>query len=150
VGNPALTLVFSVLLLFAGAMSVTGYASRLRFGRKTAWMAGGVSGLLGGLVGNQGGIRSAALLGFGLNRSAFVGTATATGLIVDVARMPVYFYTSGDELIAMTRTITIATAGVIVGTILGMRVLRRIPESTFRPIVGVLLIALGVVMFVRR
>ena len=37
-----------------------------------AWLAGALSGLLGGLVGNQGGIRSAALLGFNLSKANFV------------------------------------------------------------------------------
>jgi len=31
--------------------------SRVRLNRAAAWIAGAVSGLLGGLVGNQGGIR---------------------------------------------------------------------------------------------
>ena len=51
--------------------------------------------MLGGLVGNQGGLRSAALLGFRLDRDTFVATATAIGLFVDGARMPIYFFTHG-------------------------------------------------------
>jgi hypothetical protein len=50
---------------------------------------GAVSGVLGSLVGNQGGIRSLAMLGFDVPRRAFVATATAVGLIVDGARLPV-------------------------------------------------------------
>jgi hypothetical protein len=56
----------------------------MRFGRITGYMAGALSGLFGGLVGNQGGIRSAALMGFDINKEAFVATATAIGLVVDV------------------------------------------------------------------
>jgi uncharacterized protein len=66
--NRWLTVVFGVLLLFAAASEVTGLARRMRFHGSVAWMAGAVSGLLGGLVGNQGGIRSAALLGFNLSK----------------------------------------------------------------------------------
>src|SRR5262245_39355711 len=62
--NRWLNAVFGVLLLFAAASEVTGLARRMRFRGWIAWVAGAVSGLLGGLVGNQGGIRSAALLGF--------------------------------------------------------------------------------------
>jgi uncharacterized membrane protein YfcA len=143
-GNPVLTLVFAILLIFAGAVNLTGYASKLRFGRRSAWFAGALSGLLGGLVGNQGGIRSAALLGFNLDRNEFVTTATAIGLIVDAARMPVYFAAAGYQLTSMIRPIVIATAGVVTGTLLGMRVLRRMPEHWFRRIVGALVLALGV------
>ncbi len=52
--NPALTFIFAALLIFAGVAGLTGYTRRMRFGPRMAWIAGGLSGLLGGLVGNQG------------------------------------------------------------------------------------------------
>ncbi len=58
-----LSYVLAALLVFAGVTGLTGLAQRMRFGRKSAWAAGALSGIFGGLVGNQGGIRSAALLG---------------------------------------------------------------------------------------
>ncbi len=61
-GGPVLTIVFAGLLLFAGGSSLSGLAERMRFERVSAWVARGMSGLLGGLVGDQGGIRSATLL----------------------------------------------------------------------------------------
>jgi uncharacterized protein len=64
VSNRWLNVVFGLLLLFAAISEATGLARRMRFRGWVAWVAGAVSGLLGGLVGNQGGIRSAALLGF--------------------------------------------------------------------------------------
>ncbi|MDM7915313.1 MAG: TSUP family transporter [Candidatus Eisenbacteria bacterium] len=67
VRGAALTLVLAALLIFAGGATLSGLSRRLRFGRRTAWVAGAVSGLFGGLVGNQGGIRAAALLGFDLS-----------------------------------------------------------------------------------
>ena len=39
-----------------------------------------------------------------------------------------------------------ATAGVVIGTAFGARVLGRIPERTFRRIVAVLLLLLGIYM----
>jgi uncharacterized membrane protein YfcA len=147
--NPALTLVFAALLMFAGAMSVTGRSRKMRLGPKAAWIAGAVSGMLGGLVGNQGGIRSAALLGFGLNRQAFVATATAIGLAVDAARMPVYFVAEGRQILAIPGVIVSSTLGVLAGTFLGTKLLRRIPEEVFHRIVGVIVLALGVFMMWR-
>lgn len=81
-----LTMLFGGLLLFAAVSELTGLAGRMRFQGRVAWLAGAVSGALGGLVGNQGGLRSAALLGFGLSKETFVATATAVGLVVDGAR----------------------------------------------------------------
>ena len=92
--------VLGVLLVFAGITGVTGLASRMRFGRRAGWIAGALSGMFGGLVGNQGGIRSAALLGFALQRDAFVATATAIALLVDVFRMPVYAALQFREIVA--------------------------------------------------
>ena len=96
--SPLLSVVFGALLIFAGASGLTALAEKMHFGRNIAWIAGGTSGFFGGLVGNQGGIRSAALLGFDVSKEAFVATATAVALIVDGARMPVYFVTQTGEL----------------------------------------------------
>jgi len=76
-------MVFGCLLLCAGLSGLSGLADRMRFRRGVAWVGGALSGFFGGLVGNQGGIRSAGLLGFDLPKEALVATATAIALIVD-------------------------------------------------------------------
>jgi uncharacterized membrane protein YfcA len=148
--SPVLTIVFGLLLLFAGASTLFGVTQKMRFGRKTAWIAGAVSGLFGGLVGNQGGIRSAALLGFDIEKESFVATATAIGLVVDGARMPVYIATQSRGMWSARIEIAVAIAGVVVGTLAGVRLLRRIPERWFRRAVGILILLLGAYMLVRR
>jgi uncharacterized membrane protein YfcA len=141
-----LTMVFGALLLFVAVSELTGLSKRMRFRGPAAWIAGALSGLLGGLVGNQGGIRSAAMLGVDVSRQAFVGTATAVALIVDGARLPVYLATSGRDLLAMWTTIAVATAGVGAGTLFGHRLLTRIPEAQFRFVVATMLAVLGSAM----
>jgi uncharacterized protein len=140
----SLTIVFGALLIFVGISGLTGLAQRMRFHGAVAWVAGAVSGMFGGLVGNQGGIRSAALLGFALSRDTFVATATAIGLFVDGARMPVYLITQHAQLRALFLQIAIASAGVGIGTLFGTRLLKRIPETTFRIIVSLLILGLGI------
>jgi uncharacterized membrane protein YfcA len=142
----ALSVVFGLLLLFVAASEVTGLSRRLRFEGPMAWIAGGTSGLLGGLVGNQGGIRSAALLGMDLQRQSFVATATAVGLAVDAARMPVYMVTTGSAIAAIWPLVALATAGVVAGTLLGTNALLRMPEAIFRRSLAVLLAVLGSAM----
>src|SRR5207248_3659763 len=122
--GPALAIVRGVRLGFAGGMGLTGLAERLRFRGPWAWAAGAASGAFGGLVGNQGGIRSAALLGFDLPKEAFVATATAIALVVDAMRVPVYLVTQPGQLAACWPLIALATAGVVAGTLAGERVLR--------------------------
>jgi uncharacterized protein len=141
--NRALGIVFGCLLLFVGISELTGVMTRVRFGRRAAWIAGTLSGVLGGLVGNQGGIRSAALLAFDTDKQTFVGTATAVGLVVDGARMPVYLITERSGLLPLWPLIAVATVGVVTGTLVGTRVLRRVPDRQFRVVVAFLLLALG-------
>lgn len=146
--SPILTAVLGVLLVFAGAMGVTSHASKMRFAGWTAWVAGAASGVFGGLVGNQGGIRSAALLAFDIRKEAFVATATAVGLLVDGARMPVYFLTQGSDIAAAWPYVAAATVGVVAGTLAGERFLAWIPEATFRPVVSAIILILGVALLV--
>jgi uncharacterized protein len=144
--SPVLAYILGALLVFAGLTGLTGISRKMRFGRKAAWLGGAVSGLLGGLVGNQGGIRSAALLGFNLEAKTFVATATAIALIVDGARMPVYFFTSPATVERLVLWIAVMVVGGAIGTIAGGRVLARIPETYFRRLVSLLILALGIVM----
>ena len=53
VQNVVLTIIFGCLLIFAGMMGLTGLSDKLRFKGIIVWLAGGVSGFFGGLVGNQ-------------------------------------------------------------------------------------------------
>jgi uncharacterized membrane protein YfcA len=146
----ALAVVLGCLLLFVGVSELTGLMQRVRLGRRGAWIAGAVSGAFGGLVGNQGGIRSAALLAFEGDKETFVATATAIGLIVDGARMPVYLATEWAALGAVWPLIAVATAGVVAGTLAGRRVLAIVPEPVFRRLVSVLLLALGAWLILQR
>lgn len=142
----ALSVVFGVLLLLAASAELTGWMQRVQWGRASAWLAGLLSGLFGGLVGNQGSIRSAAMLGFNVPKEAFVATATAIALFVDAARLPVYLAMRWREIAAIWPLVALATLGVVIGTALGTRVLGRLPQRVFRRTVAVLLLALGVTM----
>jgi uncharacterized protein len=143
VEGPILTAVFGSLLVFAGLAGLSGLAERMRFSGVLAWIAGAVSGFLGGLVGNQGGIRSAAMLGVDVPKEAFVATATAIALIVDVARVPAYLMTQGQDFVNLWFLITASTAGVVIGTLIGAPVLKRVPERVFRPVVSAIVLILG-------
>jgi len=147
--NEWLTILFGVLLLFAAIGEISGFARRMRFRGWVAWVAGALSGLLGGLVGNQGGIRSAALIGFDLRKEMFVGTATAIALFVDGARVPIYLYMEHGEMRTRLSWMLLAIAGVIVGTLAGNRTLGRIPDIWFRRVLALMLAVLGTVMLTR-
>lgn len=146
VSSRALSVVFGVLLILAATSEFTGWMQRVRWGRRSAWAAGALSGALGGLVGNQGGIRSAAMLGFDVRRESFVATASAVGLFVDGARLPVYLATQWREIAAVWPLVLTATLGVVLGTAFGARTLGRVPVRVFRRLIAVFLLLLGVYM----
>jgi uncharacterized membrane protein YfcA len=144
----SLTIVFGFLLLFTAAAELTGWIRRLRWGRSFGWIAGGVSGFLGGLVGNQGSVRTIGLLAYDESPTAFVATATTVALIVDFARMPVYLANQAGEIAALWPILVVASGGVVAGTAMGVRILPHLRKQTFRRTVAVLLAALGGAMLI--
>ena len=144
VSSPLLTVILGALLILSGLSQLSGFGARWRITGGWSIGAGLLSGVFGGLVGNQGGIRSAALLRFDLAPQALVATATATALLVDLARLPLYLATAGQEMADAWPIVLVATAGALVGTLAGVPVLRQLPEAVFRMSLAVLLLALGI------
>lgn len=143
-GGPALTTVLAALLILTAMAGLTGWTQRWHPRGPLVALLGLASGAFGGLAGNQGGLRAAALSPFGLAPAAFVATATATGLLVDVARTPVYLWRAGPTLAALRLPIGVAALGVLLGTLLGERLLLGLPPERFRRIVAAAIGALGV------
>jgi hypothetical protein len=139
-----LAYVLAALLIFAGITGLLGIT--LRFGRTGAWIAGALSGLLGGLVGNQGGIRAGAMLGFDVRKEAFIATSTAVALFIDGMRVPVYLVTQGRELLRVWPLVAASMVAVVAGTLVGRLILGRISEAKFKRIVSALILALGISM----
>lgn len=147
--SPALAVVFGALLIFAGVAQLTGHAQHWRLRGGLVWVAGAASGLFGGLVGNQGGIRSAAMLEFDLTKERFVATATAIALCVDAARMPVYVVAERGQVAAIWPLVLLATVGVVAGTLAGGRLLARVSQRRFRQVVGAIILLLGIATLIR-
>ena len=143
-----LRIVFSIMLIVAGTIGVLQISERLRFGKIGAAVAGFASGLFGGLVGEQGGIRSVALLNFDVEKEAFIATATATGLIVDAVRMPTYFLTQSNQISGFLFLIFLTSIPVLFGTLAGNVVLKRIPEAFFKRTVSLLILVLGIFLLI--
>jgi uncharacterized membrane protein YfcA len=148
-GGPTLTRVLGALLVLTALSGLTGWASRVHLPRWGAMLLGAASGFFGGVAGNQGGIRAGALLGVGLGPAAFVATSTMSGVIVDVARAPVYLHLRGDAVLAAWPVVSVATLGALVGTLAGERALFGLSPERFRVVVAALVGALGLWLLVR-
>lgn len=143
-GPTTLTGVLGGLLLLTALAQLTGWTARWHPRGPLVAVFGLLSGFFGGVAGNQGGLRSAALTAFKLSPVRFVATATATGVLVDLARTPVYLWSSGPQLLPLAVPIGIATAGVLIGTLLGERILLGLSPRRFGQVVGAAIGVLGI------
>ena len=142
-GTSALTRLLGLLLLLTAAAQLTGLSTRWQPRGLLVALLGLCSGFFGGIVGNQGGLRAAALTAFALPPRRFVATATAIGLLVDMARAPVYVWVSGPELAALWAPIGVASIGVLIGTLIGERILFGLSPARFGRLVGAAIGVLG-------
>jgi hypothetical protein len=143
-GVTALTRVLGGLLLLTATAGITGWSSRWRPRGAMVWLLGVGSGFFGGIAGNQGGLRAAALTAFRLAPAVFVATAAASGLMVDLARVPIYLWRAGGDLLSLATPIATASAGVLIGTVAGERILLGMPPERFRRFISIAIGALGV------
>jgi uncharacterized membrane protein YfcA len=108
------------------------------------WAGGLASGLLGGLTGHQGAIRSAFFLGKDLPKETFIATGAAVACAVDITRIAVYvqlFHSLGGSI--PWPVVGAGIVGAAVGLSVGSIGLRNAPARTFRKIIGIALMVFG-------
>lgn len=135
--------VLGALLVLTGIANLTNGFGRWQPSAIVAAAVGLMSGIFGGLVGNQGGLRAAGLSAFRLEPRAFLATGTAVAVLIDVARTPFYLWRGGETLMELWLPIAIATAGCLAGTIAGERVFMRMSPALYRRVVGTAVLLLG-------
>lgn len=147
--SPLLVGALGVLLLATGIANLTRGFGQWTPPIPVAIALGLVSGLFGGLAGNQGGLRAAGLMAFRLAPRPFLATSTAVALVVDLARTPVYLSRGGDALVAWWPAITVATIGCLAGTVLGERVLLGLRPERYRQAIGAAVALVGAWLIAR-
>jgi uncharacterized membrane protein YfcA len=140
----------AIMLAFA-AMELMPSFDRWAFDAKWLPVGGVVSGFFGGLSGHQGALRSAFLVRCGLTKEAFIGTGVAAAVIVDLARLAVYGAESmrGHFSSATHDRWWLVAAGCVaafIGSYAGSKLVKKVTLRTVRVIVGVMLMALGVLI----
>ena len=107
--------------------------------------AGGfLSGFLGGLLGNQGAIRSAYLLNYVLEKEVFIGTSTVLALVIDAARIPVYLSSQRPLFRHIPWEFALLIVCALAGTLVGKQVLKRFSSGAFRKVVAGFVIVIGI------
>ena len=141
---PSATLTFVLgvfLLLYVVASLAAAERMRLPATRGTLMLGGASSGLIAGLIGTGGAIRSACLLAFGLPKEVYLGTSAALALVVDATRVPVYL----SEHLLVGRGLGVASLILVAfaGSWLGQRVVRRVAAHAFHRFILVMLALMG-------
>jgi hypothetical protein len=139
----ALTRILGVLLLMTASAGITGWSEHWTPRGPLVWVLGALSGFCGGIVGNQGGLRAAALSAFGLTPAVFVATSTLIGVLIDIVRTPVYLCRASEGLAGLWSLVVLAIVGVLAGTLVGGRVLMGLSRQRFRVMVSIAIGLLG-------
>lgn len=140
----------SLLKVFLGLFLVT--IGILEFTPQRTWkfpqqfdvVGGFLSGLMGGLIGNQGAIRSAYLLNYDLSKEAFIATATAISIVIDLSRIPIYVIQQSAMLEGATLELPLVIGVAFAGTLVGKQVLKKVSLERFRLMIAIMLIIVGI------
>jgi uncharacterized membrane protein YfcA len=89
------------------------------------------------------------MLSFSLPPVRYVATATATAMLVDIVRTPIYVWRAGPVLTELLVPLGVATVGVLIGTVLGERILLGLSVRQFRYAIAILIGLLGVWLLVQ-
>lgn len=109
------------------------------------WIGGIASGLLGGITGHQGAIRSAFFLGKNLPKETFIATGAAVACAVDLTRLAIYVQTLPIlEGVMPWPVIMAGIVGAAAGLVLGRIGLSKISTGLFRKLVGAVLFGFGI------
>ncbi len=137
---------FGLFLVAYGLSQFLPAGAGLRIPRWLDPVGGFLSGLLGGLIGNQGAIRSLYLLNYRLDKKEFVASAALIAVVIDCTRIPVYVYTMHGHLAANGLLLLTVVASSVAGTALASRVLPQVSAELFKRIILVAVVLLGALM----
>lgn len=144
-------LTIGIIISFFALFDLLPRFKKLSFDAKFMPLGGAISGLFGGLSGNQGALRSAFLIKAGLSKEAFIGTGVVIAIIIDVSRLLVYGFSYYQSSISFNEAgisgyVVAATLAAFIGAMIGKKLLTKITMRALQIFVGILLITVGISM----
>lgn len=116
-------------------------------GPRTFTVIGAVFAFASALVGSIGPLMAPFFLAAGLVKSAYIGTEAAATVVMHVAKLVAY----GTAALLTAATVGIGLAmapAMIAGSLIGKRIVDRLPERVFVAIIEVVLVVAGLVFLV--
>ncbi|MGD8536805.1 MAG: sulfite exporter TauE/SafE family protein [Candidatus Aminicenantes bacterium] len=136
--------VLGVFLIIYAVFSLIKPRLAVKKSKWTAIAGGSLSGLLAGLIGLGGAIRGAFLVTFNLAKEIYVGTSAAIAMVIDLTRIPTYIFTGTARMEGYSILLLFLIASAYFGVRTGKALLNRINQDTFRRIVSVALLLVGI------
>jgi uncharacterized membrane protein YfcA len=110
----------------------------------TAILGGSLSGFFAGLIGLGGAIRSSFLVAFDFPKEVYVATSAMIAVVIDFTRIPTYILTGSIQARSDLYLIPFLIVSAYFGVKLGKILLSRIDQQTFRRIVSIALLLVGI------
>lgn len=138
----------AVFLILFGVLFLSYPLLKLNPSKSNAILSGSTAGFLAGFMGTGGAIRGMSLVAFNLEKSAFVGTSAAIDFGVDFSRMLIYFSNGFFDLNYLIYIPLLFIASFL-GSYIGKNLLSRISQESFKKMVLLLLIFIGIAMLIK-
>lgn len=145
-----LKLLVGILILGFSLLELVPSFSQWQLGPKWLPVGGALSGFFGGLSGHQGAFRSAFLIRVGLDKQAFIATASMAAIAVDAARLTVYGVSFYQERFAEVGQhgllVGMSVLAALAGTLIGKKLLAKTTIEAIHQLVGWLLVLSGIAL----
>jgi hypothetical protein len=144
--TPVKLLVAALMVAFA-LFELVAYLKTINFSKDNLLLGGLLSGFFGGISGHQGALRSAFLLRFGLEKTAFIATGIYIATFVDLARLSIYFnrMTQGG-LLENWRPLAVAVVCAFTGALMGNRLLQKTTLGFIQKLTAVMILLLALAL----
>lgn len=116
---------------------------------QNALLGGGFSGFLAGFIGTGGAVRGLVLASFQLEKNLLIGTSAAIDFMVDLLRTLIYL-DSRFFPTALLPLLPLLLVAAFAGSYLGKLIVSRISQKTFRSLLLVLVMLLGLLMLTKE
>ena len=136
--------ILAVFLIVYSIYSLIKPKFALKKSRINAVVGGGLSGLLAGLMGLGGAIRSSFLIAFNLPKEVYVATSAMIAVVIDLTRIPTYLFTKAVQESSYYILIPFLIGNAYLGVRTGKILLKRIKQDTFRRIVAIAILLVGI------
>jgi uncharacterized membrane protein YfcA len=137
-------IVVAIFLILFSTYSLLNPKFALKKTRTNAVLGGGMSGLLAGLIGLGGAIRSTFLISFSLPIEVYVATSAMIAVVIDLTRIPTYLMTKVVQESSYYFLIVFLIVSAYLGVKTGKILLTRIKQVTFRSVVLIALLLMGI------